>query len=141
MTTPQESPKPNKEEEGLPDPFDLSKCIEFFDKYPERIIPEHLNNFWLKIPSASKPNLPRSKEYERMTMREILQESGPRYLRHYSEKRAGQTYGEFDREVGDVLASLGLDFSNETLHSQDPRLVPIYLELRKRGYGHYDLIV
>lgn len=143
MTTPEESSKLNKDAaEALPDPNDFNLCIEFFDKHPELMTPPHLNNFHMNMPGSSRRGDHKSAKERRMTLKETETTSefgDPRSLPLFSERRASQTDDQFYAEIDEVLAHLGINFS-ETPPAGDPRLVPVYLELKRRGYRYYDLV-
>jgi len=121
------------EEYELPDRLNFDQQIEYFDKYPERITPRGLNNFCYRFDKFFRKYvkmdlLIRDTDLDEETANSIM-----------SEKKLEQTGREFYEALDKAAKDLGVEFK-EPPQQDDPRLIPIYLELRKQGYTHYDLV-
>lgn len=140
----------------------LAEHSKVFDIHPELITGSYLNNFFHKFPGGYMRKNELHPERMKLLYRDYLQNS------RISSVLSGQTpeyfYGKFDEiisirglsceDLERKLAQLSLPLprfgdsafmqavkDKEELRLQlNPKVIPVYLDLRKLGYNHYDLV-
>jgi len=123
------------EKNEFPELFNFDQQIEYYDKNPEKITPRFLNNFYLNIGDTWRRKMLIEKKYKRKK----IGFTDERQKSITSDIKANQTYNQFFSELDSVLKDLRIEFEGIP-EQDDPNLIPVYLELRRRGYSHYDLV-
>lgn len=141
----EQAPGAGQSPESLPAPESaLVEQAAFFDAHPERITGDYLNNFRFRMPAYR----------ERFDFGSPLDTpqafSDPFAL--LSDQRKGGTLRNFFADVDRAIqaSSVTMDtlaaaYQREQKEGSAAALndciIPIYLEMRKMGYRHYDLVV
>ncbi|MBI4160243.1 hypothetical protein HY504_03685 [Candidatus Wolfebacteria bacterium] len=125
--------KPN---ETIPLFQSLTEEVKFFNENPSLVTPQHLNNLHYKICHYHKV----AERFLDKRLVDAEKETSP-VLRLVTEKRKHQTAREFLQEINAALDELHLSREEILGYSNtDPRLLPVYHALRRRGYNHYDIV-
>lgn len=135
----------------------------FFNKNPHKITEDYLENFLFHTPNGQYRELSKSVGTLEKTLTEVYLERNSKLPENlqilHSNKRLNSTYSSFFEDIDNSIINTGItiseiehlnlkffddeysDLRQYLIFRLNTKLIPVYKDLRQKGYLHYDLVI